>query len=76
MRRRFLIMERRFLVKEWCSLVKDFGENQRQWSNLDKCCCLSGLPSRKEMSVLFPDCEIMVEYLLPFVPKSYVAIRR
>ena len=34
------------------------------------------LISRREMSELFPDCDILVEYLLPFVPKSYIAIRR
>lgn len=34
------------------------------------------LLSRREMARLFPDCEILVEYLLPFVPKSYVAVRR
>ncbi|HMP84024.1 MAG TPA: methyltransferase domain-containing protein [Verrucomicrobiota bacterium] len=33
------------------------------------------LLSKKEMLELFPDCEIRVEYLLPFIPKSYVAIR-
>jgi hypothetical protein len=33
------------------------------------------LISRKEMSVLFPGCHIHVEYLLPFIPKSYVAVR-
>jgi len=33
------------------------------------------LISRKEMNILFPDCEIHTEYLLPFLPKSYIAIR-
>ena len=34
------------------------------------------LISKKEMKELFPDCDIHVEYLLPLIPKSYVAIRR
>lgn len=29
----------------------------------------------REMQTLFPDCQIYTEYLLPFIPKSYVAIR-
>lgn len=34
------------------------------------------LLKRKEMTELFPDCEIYTERLLGFLPKSYVAIRR
>jgi methyltransferase family protein len=34
------------------------------------------LISKREMSELFPDCDILVEYLLPFIPKSYIAIRK
>lgn len=33
------------------------------------------LISRREMEELFPDCRIVVEYLVPFVPKSYIAVR-
>ena len=33
------------------------------------------LISKREMAELFPDCQIVVEYLLPFVPKSYIAVR-
>ncbi len=33
------------------------------------------LITRSEMNVLFPDCEIRTEYLLPWMPKSYIAIR-
>lgn len=34
------------------------------------------LLSKREMLELFPDCDIYVEFLLPFVPKSYVAISK
>lgn len=34
------------------------------------------LLTRKEMTVLFPDCRIHTEYLLWIIPKSYVAIRK
>jgi hypothetical protein len=33
------------------------------------------LISRKEMHELFPDCRILIEYLLPGIPKSYIAMR-
>ena len=31
---------------------------------------------KKEMHLLFPDCEIMTERLFGFIPKSYIAVRR
>ena len=31
---------------------------------------------KREMQLLFPDCEILTERLLWFIPKSYIAIRR
>jgi hypothetical protein len=34
------------------------------------------LLKRREMSELFPDCEILVERLFGILPKSYVAVRR
>lgn len=34
------------------------------------------LVSRKEMGILFPDCEILVERMLWVIPKSYIALRR
>ncbi|NJK72198.1 MAG: class I SAM-dependent methyltransferase [Synechococcaceae cyanobacterium SM2_3_60] len=33
------------------------------------------LLTKPEMAQLFPDCEILTEYLLPGVPKSYIAVR-
>jgi hypothetical protein len=33
------------------------------------------LITKSEMRLLFPDCRIVTEYLLPFIPKSYIAIR-
>jgi hypothetical protein len=33
------------------------------------------LVSKREMKELFPDCRIVTEYLVPFVPKSYIAVR-
>ena len=33
------------------------------------------LISKREMAELFPDCRILVEYLVPLVPKSYIAVR-
>ncbi|WP_166646962.1 class I SAM-dependent methyltransferase [Prosthecobacter fusiformis] len=34
------------------------------------------LISRKEMDILFPDCEILTERLLGIFPKSYIAVRK
>lgn len=34
------------------------------------------LLTRKEMETLFPDCEILTERLLGFLPKSYIATRK
>ena len=33
------------------------------------------LISKREMAELFPDCRILVEYLVPLIPKSYIAVR-
>ncbi len=34
------------------------------------------LLTRREMDLLFPDCEILTERLLGLIPKSYIAIRK
>ena len=31
---------------------------------------------KREMKLLFPDCEIVTEYMLGFIPKSFIAVRR
>lgn len=36
----------------------------------------TSLLTKKEMQELFPDCDILTEKLLPFIPKSYIAIRK
>jgi len=47
--------------------------NQKQ---IDDAVETTRLLSKAEMQLLFPDCEILIEYLMWFVPKSYIAIRR
>jgi hypothetical protein len=34
------------------------------------------LLTRKEMAILFPDCEILTERMLGIIPKSYIAFRK
>ena len=34
------------------------------------------LLTRREMQVLFPDCQILTERILGLIPKSYIAVRR
>lgn len=31
---------------------------------------------KREMETLFPDCDIITERMLGFIPKSYIAVRR
>ena len=43
---------------------------------IDEAVRTTRLLSKREMRLLFPDCEILTEHFLGVLPKSYIAVRR
>ena len=61
-------------IVRWCT---PWGWLERPSRNqVDHMVDSTRLLSKREMKLLFPDCEIITERMLGFIPKSYIAVRR
>ena len=54
----------------WGWLQRPSRDLVNEWVDITR------LLSKREMRQLFPDCEIVTEYMLGFIPKSHIAVRR
>jgi hypothetical protein len=57
----------------WCSVWGWIERPTRK--EIDEMVDTTRLLRKSEMKLLFPDCEILTEYLFGFIPKSYIALR-
>jgi len=61
-------------ILRWCTVRGWLERPSRE--QIDFMVETTRLLRKSEMEELFPDCEIITEYMLGFIPKSYIAIRR